>query len=145
MKYYRRLMKYYRLRRDLPTFKKGQIFWMNEYGSLISNDDNIVAYTGSTIAKFPNILKDWFEEVPAPERDKNTKYAFVEYLNGHKEERFFQAVRNFAGEYLGDDFNFIYACDRPLDDYVRRYDKFQDTFPFECDEIHNILKEEEEE
>ena len=134
-------MKYYRLTKDLPTFKKDQIFYLNEYGSLVSNEGDIVAYAWSTIAKFPNILKDWFEEVPAPERDSKTKHAFMEYISDHKEERFFQAVRNFAREYLGDEFNFIYASERPHDNYIQHYEGFQDTFPFECDEIHDVLKE----
>lgn len=135
-------MKYYQLTKDLPTFKKGQIFYINQFGSLVSDDeDNIVAYADTTLAKFPNILKDWFREVSAPERDGNTKYAFMEYISDHKEERFFQAVRNFAREYLGDEFSFIYASARPMDYYVNHYDKFQDTFQFECDEIHDILKE----
>lgn len=138
-------MKYYKLTKDLPTFKRGQMFHLNEYGSLVSDEVGIVAYSWSTIAKFPNILKDWFEEVPAPERDSNTKQAFMDYISNHKQERFFQAVRNFAREYLGDEFSFIYASENPLDDYVRHYDKFQDTFPFECDAIHNLLKDDDEE
>lgn len=136
-------MKYYRLTKDLPTFKKDELFYTDDEGSLIRIDDDLMAYYHKTIEKFPNILKDWFVEVQAPERDKGTKYAFVEYLNHHREERFFQAVRNFASEYLGDEFNFIYSSKRPLDYYVRHYDKFQDTFPFECDEIHDVLKGEE--
>lgn len=137
-------MKYYQLTKDLPTFKKGQIFYLNEYGSLVSNEDHIVAYSWSTVAKFPNMLGDWFVEVPAPERDVKTKSAFLEYVSDHKEERFFQAVRNFAREYLGDDFNFIYSSEKPLEDYVRHYDGFQDTFPFECDAIHEQLTEDED-
>ena len=137
-------MKYYQLKQDLPTFKKGHIFYLNEYGSLVSNDEHIVAYSWSTIAKFPNMLDEWFTEVPAPERDGKTKHAFMEYVSEHKEERFFQAVRNFAREYLGDEFSFIYASERPLEDYVRHYDNFQDTFPFECDAIHEQLMEDED-
>jgi len=127
-------MKYYQLTKDLPTFKKGQIFYINQFGSLVSNEGNIVAYVGSTIAKFPNILGDWFVEVPEPERDKNTKYAFVEYLSSHKDERFFQAVRNFARKYLDGTANFIVASDSFAEG------SFIDTFHWECDDM---LKEEE--
>ena len=137
-------MKYYRLTKDLPTFNKGKIFWVNEYGSLISNGDNVVAYTGSTIAKFPNILEDWFEEVPAPERDEETKHAFVEYLKNHKEERFFQAIRNFAREYLGDYFSFIYSSKKPLDGYIKHYESFIDTFYLECDSSHEAKEKMDE-
>lgn len=137
-------MKYYKLKKDLPTFRKGEIFFIDGRGHLISRaHENVVAYTGATIALFPGILKDWFEEVSSPERDSKTKYAFMEYISDHKEERFFQAVRNFAKEYLGDEFSFIYASKRPLAYYIQHYDKFQDTFTFECDQIHEILKEEE--
>lgn len=136
------MRKYYRLTKNLPTFKKDQIFYMNDHGSLVSTKDNVVAYVGATIAVFPNILKDWFEEVPAPIRDEKTKHAFMEYISNHKEERFFQAVRNFAREYLGDEFNFIYASERPHDNYIQHYEGFQDTFPFECDAIHDLLEEE---
>lgn len=138
-------MKYYQLNFTLPTFERGELFFVDGRGHLIScAHEGIVAYSASTLAKFPDILKDWFVEVPAPERDSKTKRAFMEYLSNHKEERFFQAVRNFAREYLGDDFNFIYACDRPLDDYVRHCDNFQDTFPFECDQIHELVMGDEE-
>lgn len=137
-------MKYYRLKKDLPTFNKGELFYMDDFGSIHRVKDDLLAYYHTTVDKFPNMLEDWFEEVPAPERDSNTKYAFMEYISDHKEQRFFQAVRNFAREYLGDEFNFIYASERPLDDYVRHYDKFQDTFPFECDAIHNLLKEDKD-
>jgi glycosylphosphatidylinositol transamidase (GPIT) subunit GPI8 len=133
-------MKYYRLVKDLPTFKKGTIFYTNEHGSLVSTKDHIVAYVGATIAKFPNILKDWFKEVPAPERDKMTKWKFFEYLQSHEDERFFQAVRNFAREYLGDEFSFIYASKKSHENYIQHYEGFQDTFPFECDAIHELLK-----
>lgn len=139
-------MKYYQLEKDLPTFKKGELFYVNEYGQLISCEhEGVMAYHGTTIAKFPNILEDWFREVPAPERDSKTKQAFMEYISDHKEERFFQAVRNFAREYLGDDFSFIYASKNPLEDYVQHYDKFQDTFNFECDWIHELVSDEEDE
>lgn len=127
-------MKYYRLTKDLPTFKKGQIFHLNEYGSLVSNDVGVVAYSWSTIAKFPNILKDWFEEVPAPVRDLKTRVAFEAYMTLHPDERFFQAVRNFTRKYLDRTANFIAVSDNAV------AGSFVDTFHWECDEM---LKEEE--
>lgn len=137
-------MKYYQLTKDLPTFEEGHIFYTDEYGNLVSKGAGVVAYAASTLKLFPNILKDWFREVPAPERDSETKYAFMEYISDHKQERFFQAVRNFAKEYLGDDFGFIYSSKRPLEYYVQHYDKFSDTFYFECDRIHELEFGEEE-
>lgn len=67
-------MKRYKLLKDLPTFKAGQRFYLNECGDLVldvchhKNDKQaeygITAYCASTLQKFPSILKDWFEEIP---------------------------------------------------------------------------------
>lgn len=130
-------MKYYKLVRDLPTFEEGEIFFIDGRGHLISRaHQNVVAYSGSTLAKFPNILKDWFVEVPDPVRDQKTKEAFIEYLDKHKDERFFQALRNFSKGYLGEEFNFIYSSKMPID-------VSHDTFYLECDRIHELKEEEE--
>ena len=56
-------MKRYKLKKDLPTFKEGEIFYLSDSGNLIRESDNIPAYSWSTIDKFPNILTDWFEEI----------------------------------------------------------------------------------
>ena len=56
-------MKRYKLKKDLPTFKAGDIFILIDSGSLIHESDGVVAYSWSTIDKFPNILTDWFEEI----------------------------------------------------------------------------------
>ena len=56
-------MKRYKLKRDLPTFKAGEIFYISDAGNLLRESDNVPAYSWSTIDKFPNILTDWFEEV----------------------------------------------------------------------------------
>lgn len=63
-------MKRYKLERDLPTFNAGDVFYINEAGSLIHESDGVVAYSWSTIDKFPNILTDWFEEIKEPTRWK---------------------------------------------------------------------------
>lgn len=63
-------MKRYKLKRCLPTFKAGEIFYLSDNGNLIRESDNIPAYSWSTIDKFPNILTDWFEEVKEPTRWK---------------------------------------------------------------------------
>lgn len=61
-------MKRYRLKKDLPTFKVGDEFELNDNGNLYMIDlhmaSRICAYTKDTLKKFPNILKDWFEEIP---------------------------------------------------------------------------------
>lgn len=66
-------MKQYKLLKDLPTFKAGDIFELEYTGDLtfVEHGDThktavplVVAYTKLTLEKFPNILKDWFEEIP---------------------------------------------------------------------------------
>lgn len=63
-------MKRYKLKKDLPTFKAGEIFEISPFGNLVRVDDGdspaIIAYASSTIKKFPNILEDWFEEMEEP-------------------------------------------------------------------------------
>lgn len=64
--------KRYRLIKDLPTFKAGDIFEIREDDCLwFHNQKNdephhykewIMAYHQKTLERFPNILTDWFEE-----------------------------------------------------------------------------------
>ena len=63
-------MKRYKLKRDLPTFKTGEIFYISDAGNLLRESDNIAAYSWTALDKFPNILTDWFEEVKEPTRWK---------------------------------------------------------------------------
>jgi hypothetical protein len=135
------MRKYYKLKKDLPTFKKGELFYISDYGNLLNCEDkNIMAYTATTLTKFPNILKDWFEEVPAPIRDEKTKHAFMEYISDHKEERFFQAVRNFANDYLCYEGLLNCIASIKAEDYSEQNPPV-DTFYWECDDM---LKEKEE-
>lgn len=65
-------MKHYKLLKDLPTFKAGDEFELNKKGHLVfvrgtqevEEGQTLIAYTSYTLEKFPNILKDWFEEMP---------------------------------------------------------------------------------
>lgn len=61
-------MKRYKLKKDLPTFKAGEEFYISQNGNLVKRGeyifDCIVAYAAQTLEKFPNILTDWFEEIP---------------------------------------------------------------------------------
>ena len=71
-------MKKYKLRKDLPTFKAGEIFKLKggnlyyypaENGTRDAHwSDNIMAYHHKTLDKFPNILEEWFEEVEEPKK-----------------------------------------------------------------------------
>lgn len=57
-------MKYYTLKKDLPTFRAGDEFYLSENGNLISVEkEPLVAYSRQTLEKFPNILTDWFEKI----------------------------------------------------------------------------------
>lgn len=60
-------MKYYRLRKDLPTFDKGELFYMDSCGNLRRVKDHLMAYSYITIAKFPNILEEWFRRLKPKE------------------------------------------------------------------------------
>ena len=61
-------MKRYKLKRDLPTFNAGDVFYLSEVGNLIRESDNVPAYSWTTLDKFPNVLTDWFEEIKESNR-----------------------------------------------------------------------------
>ena len=73
-------MKRYKLLKNLPTFKAGEIFYLSDTGNLLRESDNVPAYSWSTLEKFPNILTDWFEKIKEPTRwkpEKNQKYYYA--------------------------------------------------------------------
>lgn len=69
-------MKYYKLLKDLPTFKAGQLAYISKTGNLIAGTPEnqkttetgliIMIYHETTLKKFPNILTEWFEEIQEP-------------------------------------------------------------------------------
>lgn len=69
-------MKRYKLLKDLPTFKAGQLAYISKAGNLIAGTPEnqkttetgliIMIYHETTLKKFPNILTEWFEEVQEP-------------------------------------------------------------------------------
>ena len=61
------MKKYYRLRKDLPTFNKGELFYIDGCGDLFRAKDHLMAYSCITIAKFPNILDEWFRRLEPKE------------------------------------------------------------------------------
>ena len=63
-------MKRYKLKKDLPIFKAGEIFYLSDAGNLFRESDNVPAYGWTMINKFPNILTDWFEEIKESTRWK---------------------------------------------------------------------------
>lgn len=65
-------MKYYKLKNDIPMFKKGDLFFIHpEEGCLLQKDILRLAYHKKTLEKNPEILKDWFEEI---EESKNKRW-----------------------------------------------------------------------
>lgn len=88
-------MKRYKLLKDLPTFKAGDKFYLDINNNLRLSESEIIAYSHITLEKFPNILKDWFEEIPECKRwraECNNLYYFInsygEVLNSfdHRED-----------------------------------------------------------
>lgn len=73
-------MKRYKLLKDLPTFKAGDLFYISEYGALVYDDGDggVMAYARQTLEKFPNILADWFEKVEEPTNSIHWKPKFGE-------------------------------------------------------------------
>ena len=63
-------MKRYKLKRDIPAFKAGEIFRLSDAGNLFRESDNVPVYGRTIIEKNPNILTDWFEEINEPTRWK---------------------------------------------------------------------------
>lgn len=69
-------MKQYKLLKDLPTFKAGQLAYISEQGSLIAGNPDkpeitdagvqLMMYHKTTLEKFPEILTEWFEEIKEP-------------------------------------------------------------------------------
>lgn len=76
-------MKRYKLLKDLPTFKAGDEFYIDSNNDLRLKGRYIIAYNHYTLEKFPNILKDWFEEIPEESSrcrwrsEKGHNYCFI--------------------------------------------------------------------
>lgn len=69
-------MKRYKLLKDLPTFKAGQLAYISKTGNLIAGTPEnqettdygliLMIYHETTLRKFPEILTEWFEEIQEP-------------------------------------------------------------------------------
>lgn len=74
-------MKRYKLKRDIPAFKAGEVFYLSDAGSLFRESDNVPVYGWTIIDKNPNILTDWFEEIKESTRlmpDEDQKYYLLD-------------------------------------------------------------------
>ena len=66
-------MKRYKLIKDLPTFRAGQLAYVSSLGNLMAGtpekpettdtDLELMMYHRATLKKFPEILTEWFEEI----------------------------------------------------------------------------------
>ena len=74
-------MKRYKLKRDIPAFKAGEIFRLSDAGNLFRESDNVPAYGWTILNKFPNILTDWFEEIKEATRWKPEMHQVYRYIN----------------------------------------------------------------
>lgn len=74
-------IKYYRLRKNLPTFNAGDVFYLSDAGNLFRESDNVPVYGWTIIDKNPNILIDWFEEIKEPTRWKPEMHQVYYYIN----------------------------------------------------------------
>ena len=122
-------MKQYKLKKDLPTFKAGGTFHINDKGNLVSDNESskgIVAYSKSTLDKFPSILTDWFEEYE--EQDPLAKEALIKYLKANPEQRLMQAVYNFIEQELN-------SCVTCLLADIQGRTEPEDTWLWECDHM----------
>lgn len=89
-------MKRYKLLKDLPTFKAGQLAYISKTGNLIAGTPEnqkttetgliIMIYHETTLKKFPNILTEWFEEIEEPTDSNHWKPKYDDwyfYISDH--------------------------------------------------------------
>ena len=111
-------MKRYKLLKDLPTFKAGQEFFISESGNLIAGTPrspkqitaktiyglptkiDLMAYAQETLEEFPNILKDWFEEIKEPEEYFYTTVDNVVWWHTKDENKELENNRKAVGNYF---------------------------------------------
>ena len=116
-------MKRYKLKRDLPTFKAGEVFYLSDAGNLLRESDNIAAYSWATIDKFPNILTDWFEEIKPAEpliKDEKIRKAVRAWAKANEisQAQFDRYTSRFSGRDAGNTFlsmisfdGFVFNCE----------------------------------
>lgn len=110
-------MKRYKLLKDLPTFKAGEEFFISDNGNLIAGTPSnpkqitvetryglpmkidLMAYAKETLEEFPNILKDWFEEIEEPELPKEFFCIDIDKVIGYGYS-YFSMNENTIQEYI---------------------------------------------
>lgn len=135
----------FRLVKDLPTFKAGEIFEIfdgNLYKINESDGDDteyeVMAYHASTLKRFPNILEEWFEPIEAAEAEPLIKDEKV-----RKAVRAWAEAQGLTEVYLASNGYEIYGG---VDDWVMQFKG--EPFPFaDKNKIYTIAElcgEEEE-
>lgn len=74
-------MKRYKLQKDLPIFKVGDEFYLDSDNNLCLKNTSVIVYNNFVLEEFPNILTDWFEEIPENKRwraEYNGGYYYIE-------------------------------------------------------------------
>lgn len=75
-------MKRYKLKKDTPAFKAGEVFYLSDAGNLFRESDNVPVYGCSIIDKNPSILTDWFEEIKEQARWRPEKFQNYYHVGG---------------------------------------------------------------
>lgn len=133
-------MKRYKLLKDLPTFKAGDLFYISEYGALVysGGDVDVMVYARQTLDMFPNILTEWFEEIREPTDNIHWKpkigdKCFILENNNIRHTNYTGMVRDYNAYITGRVFRFekeaIAAANRELAEArLRRTSNFKPDF-----------------
>lgn len=153
-------MKRYKLLKDLPTFKAGDLFYLSKdgdlkyeglnykenadsallYGGL--SDTGIVAYAKQTLEKFPEILTEWFEEISEPTDSIHWKPNFgdkywVYFSDGEVTDYFWtNKLADTASYKLGRTYHTQEECERAYERQVAEV-RLRRTSTFEPDFENN--------
>lgn len=57
-------MKRYKLKMDIPAYKRDEEFHLSKKGNLVHTKSGNLAYSKGMLKAYPSVLKDWFEEIP---------------------------------------------------------------------------------
>lgn len=81
-------MKRYKLLKDLPTFNKGDVFYLSVLGHLVREKDGVIAYSKPTLEEFNILDSDWLEEIPEEyKRWRADKGGLYWYVSSYSEAR----------------------------------------------------------
>lgn len=117
-------MKRYILKKDLPTFNKGETFIMPDEW-LRRESDNIPVYSDYDLENHPNILKDWFEEIPEENKRWRASIYFKTEEEAKKARDWLKAFTVLRDDTKGFKPNWK---DKTEDKYFVAYDHYEEEF-----------------